>query len=116
MSALGRDLKHKELVFEKIDHKLNTMKSSISGYTLFPDYMWMQLAISWGLEVPKRNLDTITMQLSLEHFKYFEKKHNMISNLCEPNYEWHKKNIFKIEPQEWAMQELGFRDGDINVV
>jgi len=116
MSALGRDLKHKELVFEKINHKFNTMKSSISGYTLFPDYMWMQLAISWGLEVPKRNLDVATIQLSLEHFNYFEKKHKMISNLCEPNYEWHKKNIFKMDPQEWAMQELGFHDGDINVV
>ena len=110
MSALGRDLKHKELVLEKINHKFNTMKSSISGYTLFPDYMWMQLAISWGLKVPKKNLDAATMQLSLEHFKYFEKKHSMISDLCEPNYKWHKENIFKMEPQEWALQQLGSND------
>jgi hypothetical protein len=28
----------------------------------------------------------------------------MISNLVENNYEWHKKNIFKIEPDEWKKQ------------
>ena len=58
----------------------------------------------WGLDIPKRNLNKDIIQLSKLHFEYFENKHNMISNLVENNYEWHKKNIFKIEPGEWKKQ------------
>jgi uncharacterized membrane protein YheB (UPF0754 family) len=80
------------------------MKSSVTGYTTYPDYMWMQLAVSWGLDIPKRNLNKDIIELSKLHFEHFERKHNIISNLVENNYEWHKKNIFKIEPDEWKRQ------------
>ena len=57
MKELGVKLKHKDLIIEKINHINNSMKSSVVGYTTYPDYMWMQLAVSWGLDIPKRNLN-----------------------------------------------------------
>jgi len=104
MRELGIKLKHKDLIIEKINHINNSMKSSVTGYTTYPDYMWMQLAVSWGLDIPKRNLNKDIIELSKLHFEHFERKHNIISNLVENNYEWHKKNIFKIEPDEWKRQ------------
>ena len=104
MKELGVKLKHKDLIIEKINHINNSMKSSVTGYTTYPDYMWMQLAVSWGLDIPKRNLNKDIIELSKLHFEHFERKHNIISNLVENNYEWHKKNIFKIEPDEWKRQ------------
>jgi uncharacterized membrane protein YheB (UPF0754 family) len=104
MREVGIKLKHKDLIIEKINHINNSMKSSVTGYTTYPDYMWMQLAVSWGLDIPKRNLNKDIIELSKLHFEHFERKHNIISNLVENNYEWHKKNIFKIEPDEWKRQ------------
>ena len=52
MSELGRTEHHKDLVLSKINDSFNSMNSAFKNNTLFPNYMWMQFALSWGISVP----------------------------------------------------------------
>jgi hypothetical protein len=70
------------------------MKSAIEGYTLFPDYMWAQLAVSWGIVIDKNNIDPVTLELAKIHFNASEQKHSLIANYMQDNYQWHKENVF----------------------
>jgi hypothetical protein len=105
MQKLGKKLNHKELVLEKIYQSKNTMKSAIEGYTMFPDYMWAQLAVSWGIDVNKKQLNSTTLALAKLHFNNSEQKHNIISNHVQPNYQWHKENVFNgLNSIEWEQR------------
>lgn len=103
MRLLGQQKNHKSLVWEKYKNEKNSMYGAITGYTLFPDYMWAQLAVSWNiLEDHRKNLDSLTAKLAIEHYNFFERKHDLISDNLEKNYHWHRQNIFDgLEPKEW---------------
>jgi tryptophan halogenase len=105
MQQLGKELNHKDLVLDKIYQLKNTMKSAIEGYTMFPDYMWAQLAVSWGIEVDKKQLNPTTLALAKLHFNNSEQKHSLISDHVQSNYQWHKENVFKgLNSNEWVQQ------------
>jgi len=72
---------HTQLINDKINNPLNTMKNSISGYSMFPDYMWLQLAISWGIDVKLKTVDEIFLDLSKKYYEYHENKHRTIANI-----------------------------------
>lgn len=102
MRQLGKELNHKDLVLEKIYEPKNTMKAAIQGYTMFPDYMWAQLAVSWGIKVDRMKLDPVIMSLAKLHFSHSEQKHSIISDNMSASYHWHKENIFKgLDGQTW---------------
>lgn len=108
MRKLGKSLDHRSLVWEKYQNIKNSMHGAITGYTLFPDYMWAQLAASWEiLDDFKRPLNDLTYKLAVDHYKFFEQKHDTISNTVDSNYQWHKENIFEnLTGEQWEQQYL----------
>ena len=107
MYELGKKLHHRELITEKIYEVKNTMKAAIQGYTMFPDYMWAQLAVSWGIPVNKRALNETIYPLAKLHFDISERKHSYISNHVQPNYQWHRDTIFKgMDSETWVNNYL----------
>jgi len=103
MSDRGISLQHHKLVWEKYYEMKNSMHGAITGYTMFPDYMWAQLARSWDLprSVPL-TLDKDLQQLAQMHFQYVEKKHEFISQTRQNNFQWLKENIFEnFSPSQW---------------
>ena len=94
MTSIGSQLNHTSLVQYKIDSFRNSMKCAIEGYTMFPDYMWVQLAVSWGIDINERKLDPTILELAKIHFNSSESKHKIITDTMMPNYLWHKETIF----------------------
>jgi hypothetical protein len=74
---------HTQLINDKINNPLNTMKNSIGGYSMFPDYMWLQLAVSWGIDVKLKTVDEIFLDLSKKYYEYNENKHRTIANIIQ---------------------------------
>lgn len=101
MQKIGKEKNHKQLVIDKINNPNNTMKAATQGYTMFPDYMWVQLALHWGIDFETNKYDQHAERLASAYFEYNENKHNYISDLCKNNYLWHRDNIFKIESNNW---------------
>jgi hypothetical protein len=108
MRELGEKLNHRSLVWSKYSEEKNSMYGAATGYTMFPDYMWAQLAASWGIIHDfKRPLNTLTYTLAVNHYTFSEHKHDIISKNLENNYHWHKKNIFdNLTGDEWEQQYL----------
>ena len=59
------------------------MKNSIGGYSMFPDYMWLQLAVSWGIDVKLKPVDEIFLDLSKKYYEYNENKHRTVANIIQ---------------------------------
>ena len=74
---------HTQLINDKINNPLNTMKNSIGGYSMFPDYMWLQLAVSWGIDVKSKPVDEIFLDLSKKYYEYNENKHRTVANIIQ---------------------------------
>ena len=102
MQELGKKLDHTSLVWDKYNHANNSMYGAITGYTMFPDYMWAQLGSSWKIPLCNKYLDPITKKLADLHFKYSEEKHDIISSTRTNSYHWLKENIFEnLTPAQW---------------
>jgi len=105
MREIGIKENHKELVYQKYMNKYNTIYAALEGYTLFPEYMWAQLAHSWDLDMSKwtnKQFNQLDLDLTKLHFESLEKKHNLISNTRDSNYQWLKNNVFDgLAPSEW---------------
>lgn len=103
MRSLGKKLDHRSLIWQKYKNTKNSMYGASIGYTMFPDYMWAQLAASWGLISDfDRKLDDLTYRLAVDHYKFFENKHSIVSENIKNNYQWHKENIFdNLTGKEW---------------
>lgn len=108
MQSLGKKLNHRSLVWQKYQDSRNSMYGAIVGYTMFPDYMWAQLAAAWKLlDGYNKPIDNLTYDLAINHYKFFENKHNIISNNLVGNYHWHRKNIFDdLDAEEWKQQYI----------
>lgn len=97
MQELGQKENHQDLLYEKYMNQKNSMQGALLGYTLFPDYMWAQLAYSWGLDLTKwtaKNIDPVSLEMARMHYDYSEKKNKFISKTRMPNQQWLKENIF----------------------
>jgi tryptophan halogenase len=103
MQVMGKDKNHASLVIDKIYDEKNSMRGAASGYTMFPDYMWAQLAAHWNIEFNVRNKSSdADKTLAKMHFDFNNNKHKYIASLCENNYTWLKNNIFENVPSnEW---------------
>jgi tryptophan halogenase len=74
---------HTQLINDKINNPLNTMKNSVGGYSMFPDYMWLQLAVSWNIPVELKPVGQIMLDLSKKYYEYNENKHRTIANIIQ---------------------------------
>jgi len=96
---------HVDLAYEKYTNERNTMASALQGKSLFPDYMWAQLAYSWGVDISSwvgQNFNPLHLQLSKLHFEHLENKHRLISQTRMNNHVWHRLNRFdNLSPEEW---------------
>ena len=103
MQAIGEANDHTSLVIDKIYDEKNSMLGAITGYTMFPDYMWAQLASHWNIDFDVRNKSSdADKTLAKMHFDFNNNKHKYIASLCENNYTWLKNNIFENVPSnEW---------------
>ena len=103
MQSIGKKEDHESLLWEKYNNEKNSMHGAVNGFTMFPDYMWAQLAASWGLlNKFDKKLDKTTLMLAENYFRYSENKHEIIASTLENNYIWHKKHIFdNLEAKEW---------------
>ena len=59
------------------------MKNSVGGYSMFPDYMWLQLAVSWNVPVELKPVGQIMLDLSKKYYEYNENKHRTIANIIQ---------------------------------
>jgi tryptophan 6-halogenase len=107
MRGLGKKLQHENHLWAKYEHPKNTMKAAITGYTMFPDYMWAQLGSSWDINKKIKPLDKTTLELAELYFSSNEKKHNIISNRLTNSYQWLKENIFdNMDLKEWEKKYI----------
>lgn len=110
MRILGDKENHQDILMQKYTDPRNTMNSAQDGWTLFPDYMWLQLAISWGFDVsnwPRKDIDPTTYELGLNYFKNLEQKNKIISQTRMNNHDWLKKYVFQdLTPNEWETKFL----------
>lgn len=110
MKEIGKKDNHVDLIYNKYHHTNNTMYSATTGYSLFPDYMWAQLATSWGINTTSwyTTPDQLTIELAKLYYSGNEKKHNLISKTRQNNYIWLKENVFNnMSPAEWERSILG---------
>lgn len=109
MRTIGQRENHTDLVYNKYTHTNHTMQKSIDGYTLFPDYMWAQLAMSWGIDTSKwfTSPDATTVALAKLYFTYQEQKHSIVSSTRQNNYQWLKEHMFNnLSSKEWEQQYI----------
>ena len=110
MRAIGKRDHHEDLVRQKyFDHK-SSMVGVFDHWSMFADFMWMQLALSWNLDTSKwydKKIDNTTMDIGKDYFIGREHKHDLISNSLPNSYEWLKENVFENQnSSEWFAQYL----------
>jgi tryptophan halogenase len=107
MAYLGERLNHKHLILDKIRHPNNSMAAAITGYTMFPDYMWMQLAIAMNIPLPTTELNDTAIEIANSYYKHSDYKHSLISKIVDNNYKFHKTHVFNnLTPKEWEQLML----------
>ena len=94
MSELGNKLQHKDLLLSKYNDIKNTMMYARKNYTMFPDYMWIQLASHYNINLETRKVDSTLLELAQLEFEYSYNKHKLVSESLENNYVWHQRVIF----------------------
>jgi hypothetical protein len=102
MRAVHLKENHVDLIREK--YKTNTMMHSLEGYSMFPDYMWAQLAASWHVDTKSwyPDIDKTTKELAKLTFEMQKQRHNIISSTRSNHYTWLKENVFNgLENTEW---------------
>jgi len=101
MQSLGQRKKHADLLFEKYYSNKNSFLGAASGHCIFPDYMWLQLAVGWGIDTtkwPKKHISEADL-ISIERFLENQKKLTVeCLDQFTNNYQYHKSNIFNNIP------------------
>jgi len=97
MSALGVRNNHIDLMYEKYRSKFNTMSAALQGYTMFPQYMWAQLATYLKIDTSTWYdlKEDVTYEIAKLYFKNLEHKHRLISSTRMNNSQWLSKYIFR---------------------
>lgn len=105
MHNIGVKENHAELVKSKYQNQKHHMEFTKEGWTLFPSYMYAQVAHSWGVDISSwtdATIDDITLELGLKHFKHLEDKFQLIARNTDNFYEYMKREVYNnISGQEW---------------
>lgn len=105
MGDIGRRENHVDLVREKYQNQKHSMEFTKEGWTLFPSYMYAQVAHSWGVDISDWNdtsIDDTTMKLGELHFKHLNDKFDLVARSSENYYQSIKRLVFNdLSPTEW---------------
>jgi len=79
--------------------KFNCIENNINGFSIFPDYLWLNLALHYERNVSdwssSFSIDSRKLALAKNTFKYIHDKSMLSSNLAPSFYSWHKKYIYE---------------------
>jgi len=92
-----------QLVRDKYYNEKGSIINSAHYKTLFPNYMWLQLALAWKLDVstwPAHPTDTL-LKDGLSFFKQKYDTHHAKAASCLNTYKWLKENIYGVESNQW---------------
>jgi tryptophan halogenase len=110
MRAVGQQQRHSDLLLEKYLDPRNSMTGALDGWTLFPNYMWLQLASSWKQDLTpyiNDNVSDFYKDLGMDYFQFTERKNKMISQSRQNNYLWLKQNVFNdMDFADWEKKYL----------
>ena len=105
MRSIGRRLKHEELLLDKYNDYKNTIDGASQSLCFFPDYMWIELAATWNIDLskwPSKKISDDELRMAELHFDYLRNHLNLASKKFPQYYHYLKDNIFKgMTPQEW---------------
>jgi hypothetical protein len=92
-----------QLVRDKYYSDNGSIINSAQYKTMFPNYMWLQLALAWRLDVSDWPVhpDDALMQDGLAFFKQKHYNHGAKALSCLNTYKWLKANIYGVESGEW---------------
>jgi len=97
MRSIGQREKHSELLQSKYFDKKNYNEGLMNGLTIYSDFVWLQLAVGWGVDVSKWGVSVPDSDLQL--FKTFIDRQTELTIECldlfDNNFEFHKQHIFK---------------------
>ena len=93
MRGIGQRNKHIDLVKEKYYNIKNTMIYARTNYSMFPDYMWIQLASHFKINIDV-TVDQDLLDVGRLELEHSYKKHKLISTKNKNNYDWHQSVIF----------------------
>ena len=86
---------------------------AVDGWTMYPDYLWLQLAIAWGIDTSSwfdKKADQATLDVSKTYFLTREQRHATVSKYMTNNYQWLKEHIFKgSNPGDWEIKTFGIK-------
>lgn len=94
----GKTHDHIDLCISKYLDPRNTMRGSVYGQSIFPDFMWLQLAVSWGLDIsrwPRKNIDVSDLSNAEQYFNEIALTTEKISETFPNNYQFLKSNVFR---------------------
>jgi tryptophan halogenase len=92
-----------ELVRDKYYNEKGSIVNSAQYKTMFPNYMWLQLALAWNLDVSEWPviLDKNLFSNGLTFFRQKYYNNNVKAASCLNTYKWLKENIYGVESADW---------------
>jgi tryptophan halogenase len=98
MRSVGKRLNHEQLLIDKyLDPKSTTFGAShAEGF--FPDFMWLELAAAWNLDLskwPRKQIDEDELMLAKAHFDYLNLNTKVASKNFMNSYDYLKQYIFR---------------------
>jgi hypothetical protein len=110
MRSIGERLNHKQLIIDKYLDPKNTIDGASRAEGFFPDFMWLELAAAWHLDLsnwPRKPVDPDEVALAKAHFDYLNLNSKIASKYFQNNYEFLKKHRFNnMSSAEWLDKKL----------
>ena len=90
MHKVGKRLRHSELLLKKYYGAENTTACSTQFLTIFPDYMWAELASTWTHMDYRwfKNIDETICEKFYNHLMARNLKHKQLARQCEDYADW----------------------------
>jgi tryptophan halogenase len=112
MKAIGERKNDVDLLRQKyFDNKSSMVGGAADGWTMYPDYMWLQLAIAWGIDTSSwfdKKADQATLDISRTYFLTREQRHATVSKYMTNNYQWLKEHVFNgVNHKDWEIRHYG---------
>ncbi len=99
MRSIGVSQNHRQLLIDKYMSANNSFFGSGQGYSLFPDYMWLQLAIGWNVPIddwPTKPISDASLNLAEKYLNAQNNHSKSCSEAFPNNYEYLRDNIFNV--------------------
>ena len=97
MRSIGKQHNHKQLLIDKYKDARNTFLGAGQGHSIFVDYMWLQLALGWKLNVdnwPTKNIQSDDLDIVESYISSMENKTIECAKDFPNNYQYLKDKIF----------------------